>query len=318
MNRFDQLGQPDADTTASEDLPGDDAPSTTPGDLVRHTDDTIADAIEDLARHTDDTIAEINAISASSPVFSDDLHRLEQSIVSRISTIENKIVSLIETKIKITISSMLSDLHHSLAFTTKALVADITNINDNMKIFKERVDTDHASMTAAIATLSRNTARLSEETSTLSVRVVEHQDHLENLLGFEEARQTQMDDHWKSIAALTSRVEEVSHTTATQHQRIAAQLDGLRSTTATKISTLQTDVTDLRGQIIPGLREQSTTIAHSVTRLTECFEASTTSSPHPTAPPMDISSGTPPTHPSLPAVTVPPDATIHPDTRPTT
>ena len=202
---------------------------------MHHTDVTITNAIEDLARHTDDTIVEINAIPASSPVFSDDLHRLKESIISKISTLETNIVTSVEHKIGIMLSSMFSDLQHSLEFTTKSLIADITHINENMRIFKDRVDSDHVSITSTIATLSRNTARLSEETSALSVHVVEHQDHLENLLGFEEARRTQMDDHWKSIAALTSRVEEVSHTTATQHQRIAAQLDGLRSNTETTI-----------------------------------------------------------------------------------
>ena len=99
MNRFDQLDQTDADTTVSEEIietrfgesgdDRDDAASTTPSTaraievLARHPDDDIADAIEDLERHTDDTIAEINAIPASSPVFSDDLHRLEQSIVTK-------------------------------------------------------------------------------------------------------------------------------------------------------------------------------------------------------------------------------------------
>ena len=76
------------------------------------------------------------------------------------------------------------------------------NMNSNMKAFRNRVDTDHRSVTAAITTLSGNTARLSEETTALSVRVVEHQGHLENLLGFEEARQAQMDDHWQPIVAL--------------------------------------------------------------------------------------------------------------------
>jgi hypothetical protein len=188
MNRFAQLGQTDVDTTALEDLPGNNAASTTPEDLVRHTNATIADAIEDLTRHTNDTIAEINAIPVSSPVFSDDLHPLEQSIVTRIYTVENKIVSSIETKlvlsiktqIGITISSMLSDLQQSLAFTTRELIKVINKTNNNMKLLKERVDTDHVSVTAAIATLSSNTARLSEEMSALSVRVVEHQDHLKN------------------------------------------------------------------------------------------------------------------------------------------
>ena len=84
-------------------------------------------------------------------------------------------------------------------------------MNTNMKMFKDRVDNDHISVTAALTTLSNNTARLLEETSALSVCVVEHQGHLENLLGFEEARQAQMDHHWKSIlfSCGTSQVERL-------------------------------------------------------------------------------------------------------------
>ena len=297
QNQFEQLGQQDDATTVSEDIIapplgeyGDDAVSTTP---------STARALEDLARTTDDTIAEINAIPASSPVFSNDLHRLEQSIVAKITTIE--------TTIGTTMSSLFSELQQSLAFTTKELIADITSMNTNMKLFKDRVDNDHISVTAALATLSSNTARLSEETSALSVRVVEHQGHLENLLGFEEARQAQMDDHWKSISALTSQVEEVSATAATQTQRLVAQLDGIRSNNETATTALKNDMTDLRGRIIPSLREQSSGIALSVKRLEERFENYAKAKPPATPTPIsDIPSpNTPPLRHPSPVVTDP-------------
>ena len=65
------------------------------------------------------------------------------------------------------------------------------------------------SFTAAIKTISTNTAKLAQETSALSVRVVEHQSHLEHLLGFEEARRQQMEDHVKQMGKLTTLITEV-------------------------------------------------------------------------------------------------------------
>jgi hypothetical protein len=100
-----------------------------------------------------------------------------------------------------------------------------------MKLFNKRVENDNVSVTAAITTLSGNTTRLSEETLALSARVIEHQDHLDNLLGFEEARRVQMDDHWRSIVKIKATVEEVKTAATTQHARFTAQLDGLRANT---------------------------------------------------------------------------------------
>ncbi len=249
QNQFEHLGQDDT-TAASEDIidtrfreSGNDTDSTTP---------STARAIEDLARTTDDTIAEINAILASSPVFSDDLHRLEQLVTSRISSEINKISSEIGV-IEETMSSLFATLQRSLANTAKELIADINHTNSNMILCKERVERDHVSVTKAITTLSSNTARLSEETTALSVRVVERQDHLENLLGFEEARRAQMDDHWRSIVEIKSAVEEAQSAATKQADRftVTAQLDGLRATTDQTTNTLRVDLNDLRGRIIP-------------------------------------------------------------------
>ena len=193
-------------------------------------------------------------------------------------------------------SSLFAGIRQELANTTKELVADINKMNSNMKAFHNRVDTDHRSVTAAITTLSGNPAQLSEETTALSVRVVKHQGHLKNLLGFEEARQAQMDDHWQSIVALKQQVEEATKTTATQTQRLVAQLDGLRSNNETSTTAMKNDITDLCGRIIPGLRDDSSAIALSIKRLEERFEAfSKRPSPHvtlapgptPRAPPIE-------------------------------
>ncbi len=81
---------------------------------------------------------------------------------------------------------------------------------------------DNKILTEAITTLSTNTARLSGETTALSVRVIQHQGHLENLLRFEETRQTQMDDHWREMTNLKSLVADITSMTTTQTQRISA------------------------------------------------------------------------------------------------
>ena len=128
-------------------------------------------------------------------------------------------------------------------------------------------------MTAAITTLSGNTARLSEETTALLARVIEHQDHLENLLGLEEARRAQMDDHWRSIIDIKAAVEEVKTAAITQTDRFTAQLNGIRANTDTTTTALRTDVNNLRGRIIPSIREQSTAIADSVQRLKDRIAA---------------------------------------------
>ncbi len=109
-------------------------------------------------------------------------------------------------------------------------------------------------MTAAITTLSGNTTRLSEETTALSNRVIKHQDHLENLLGFEEARRAQMDDHWRSIVEIKTDAAEVKAAATTQADRFTAQLNGIRANTDMTTTVLRTDINDLRGRIIPSLQ----------------------------------------------------------------
>jgi hypothetical protein len=204
-------------------------------------------------------------------------------------------MSAIERTIGETMSSLFAGI-------PKEHIADMHIMQNNMKLFRERVDADQRSVTAAITALSGNTARLSEETTALSTRVVEHQGHLENLLGFEEARQAQMDDHWQSIVDLKSQLEEANKSSATQHQRLVAQLDGLRSTNDTTTSTMKNDITDLRGRIIPGLRDDSSAIALSVKRLEERFDAY---SKRPSQPATLAPGPTPPRAPT-PIETIPP------------
>jgi hypothetical protein len=218
-NQFGQLEQEDADTSVSGDIV--ETHFTGSVDDAASPSSSTARGIAAIACATDATIVEINAIPASSPVFSNDLHRLELSLTSRLSSEIGRISSEIGV-MRETMSSLFTTLQQSLAHTTTELIADITRINSNMKLFNERVENDNVSVTAAITTLSGNTARLSEETSALSARVIEHQDHLDNLLGFEAARRAQMDDHWRSIVEIKATVEEVKTAATTQHARFTA------------------------------------------------------------------------------------------------
>ena len=154
-NQFERLGQDDTASTVSADLI-----ETRFGGLdddMAYPPSATDDALAAIAHATDDTIAEINAIPNSSPVFSEDLHRLETSITSRISSEIGKISSEMGV-MGDTISSLFSSLHQSLANTTTELIADISQMNANMQLFKERVYNDHISVTAALTTLSGNTA----------------------------------------------------------------------------------------------------------------------------------------------------------------
>ena len=255
-NRFEHLGQDDVTTIDTGEAIDNDATSIL-SSTVRQ--------IEDLAQATDLTIEEINAIPTTAPIANSLTEHIETSITEKMSAIERTIGE--------TMSSLFAGIRKDLTYTTKELIADMNIMHDNMKIFRDRIDTDQRSVTAAITKLSANTTRLSEETTALSTRVIEHQGHLENLLGFEEARQNQMDDHWKSIVDLKLELEEATKASATQQQRLTAQLDGLRSNTETTTSTMKNDITDLRGRIIPSLRDDSSAIALSVKRLEERFDA---------------------------------------------
>ena len=82
-------------------------------------------------------------------------------------------------------------------------------MDDRLVQLQGSLEHHNSSFSTAIETISTNTCRLAGETSALSVRVVEHQSHLEHLLSFEEARRQQMDDHVKQMGELTALISEV-------------------------------------------------------------------------------------------------------------
>ena len=103
--------------------------------------------------------------------------------------------------------------------------------------------------------------------------MVDHQSHLENLLGFEveEARRQQMDNHVKQMGDLAALIAEVKANATVQTERVSAQLDGLWATAESQNNTTTSNITDLHGRIVPDLRAQSTAIATDVKRLEERF-----------------------------------------------
>ena len=129
-------------------------------------------------------------------------------------------------------------------------------IEDRLASMDERIAVTTESTATAIETISANTDKLAQETTALSVRMVEHQSHLENLLGFEEARRQQMDDHVKQMIELAALIAEVKSNATMQTQRVSAQLDGLRATVDASNSSTKKDIVDLRGRIVPELRDQ--------------------------------------------------------------
>ena len=129
----------------------------------------------------------------------------------------------------------------------------------------------NSSFTAAIETISTNMIKLAEETSALFVRVVEHQLHLEHLLGFEEAPRQKMDNLVKQMSKFTVLILEVKSHSTTHTQRVLAQLDGLRSTMEAHTTTTKADLVDICGLIIPNLHEQTNTLASDVQLLDARF-----------------------------------------------
>jgi len=70
---------------------------------------------------------------------------------------------------------------------TSDLRKDIQRMDDRLTQLQGSLENHNSYFSTAIKTISTNTCRLAEETSALSVRVVEHQSHLDHLLSFEEA-----------------------------------------------------------------------------------------------------------------------------------
>ena len=137
----------------------------------------------------------------------------------------------------------------------------------------ERITLAHESTAKAIESIITNADKLAHTTSALSARMVDQQSHLENLLGFEEARRKQMDDHVKQMMDLADIIAEVKSNNTVQTQRVAAQLDGLRTIVDSHQNTTKSDIIDLRGRIVPELREQHNAVSAEIKCLEDRVDA---------------------------------------------
>ena len=257
-NTFAALAPDDDDPSDLDNDAADDAPNT-------HTIDT-------MFREADATLA---AATYDFELMSERLRlRLDRDLTATLTTQLASTTSDFGKSIEKSMSTFLTMIQQDVDNSTMALKQGIQSMDERIASMDERIAqmSDHlhvnnTSTTAAIETISSNTAKLAQETSALSVRMVEHQMHLENLLGFEEARRQQMDDHVKQMNELAAFIAEVKSNATVQTQRVSAQLDGLRATMDKHNTTTTTDIIDLRGRIVPELRDHTNTIAATVQSL---------------------------------------------------
>ena len=81
-----------------------------------------------------------------------------------------------------------------------------------------------------------------------------------------------MDNHIRQMGELlTALISEVKSQSHKHAQRVSAQLDGLRSTMEAHTTTTKADLVDIRGRIVPNLRDQANTLASDVQRLEAQF-----------------------------------------------
>jgi len=259
---------PLADGDASTDNSGDQPPDTQPPDTMLDRD--VDERIDDLFCNTDATLAAATL----------DFHLVEDRL--RVS-LERNLTQVITTKVDSMGTQLGTKLNQALLLfqtgvndITSNLQKDIQRMDDRLAQLQGSLEQHNSSFSTAIATKSTNTCRLTEETSALSARVVEHQSHLHHLLRFEEAWRQQMDDHVKQMGELTVLISEVKSQSTTHTQRVLAQLDGLRLTMEAHTTTTKADLIDIRGRIVPNLRNRSNTLASDVQRLDAQFGEQTT------------------------------------------
>ena len=73
------------------------------------------------------------------------------------------------------------------------------------------------------------------------------------------------------MGELTVLISEVKSQSTTHTQRVSAQLDGLGSTMEAHTTTTKADLGDIRGRIVPNLRDTTNTLALDVQRLEAQF-----------------------------------------------
>ena len=256
-------------------------------DEPSHTDDDApTEAIDNIFREADATLA---AATYDFELMSERLrirldHDLTASITKELKSDMDSITNELKSEMKSTKSNLGKSIEQTM-LTFSSMIQQ--NVDDSTLAFERRIEERIASMEERIARttestakhielISANTNELARETTALSVRMVEHQSHLENLLGFEEARRQQMDDHVKQMLELAALIAEVKSDSTTQTQRVSAQLDGLRAKVESHNNTTKTDIVDLRGRIVPELRGQHDAIVATVKRLENRLDSTDT------------------------------------------
>ena len=258
QNKFDALAQDDDDS--SDDSPpnlDDDAPTAAIDNIFRAADATLAAATFDFDLMSERLRQRLD-------------RDLKASLATELAATNSDFGKSLEQSMSVFSSMLQRDVDNS----TLALKRNIQLMDERIASMDERITLANESTAKAIETISANTDKLAHTTSALSARMVEQQSHLENLLGFEEARRQQMDDHVKQMLDLADLIAEVKSNTSVQTQRVAAQLDGLRTIVDSHNTTTKSDIIDLRGRIVPELREQHNAISANVKRLEDRLESS--------------------------------------------
>ncbi len=270
-NKFDALANDDDDGSDAPPNPDDDAPTD-----VIDSNDAPTDAIDSIFREADATLA---AATYDFELLSERLHQrlnhdLMASVKDEITSSNFDFGQSLEKSMSLFFAMVKQDVANSNLALERRIEDRIASMDECIAMNNESTATAIESISANTNKLAQETTALSErtnilaqETTALSVRMVDHQSHLENLLGFEEARRQQMDDHVKQMVDLAALIAEVKSNATVQTQRVSAQLDGLRTKVDTHNNSTKTDIVDLRGRIVPELRDQHNAIAATVQRL---------------------------------------------------
>lgn len=269
-NNFGSLATDDASLVESGVPPSDNPHGH--DDVNGHPSHNNVDALtqrnDDLFRTTDAMLTTINDFNLAEERLKTHIKReLTQTIATKLALTKESL----KKSFGDSVSSFLANIRRDVDNSKLALTRDIQRMDDQITQMSDCLQQNNSSFTVAIQTILMNTATLAQETSALSVQVVEHQSHLDNLLGFEEAWRQQMDDHVKQRSDLSALITEVRSNTTIQTQSILAQLDGLRSTMDSHNTTTKADLIDIRGRIVPDLHEHATAIASNVNRLEDRF-----------------------------------------------
>jgi hypothetical protein len=112
--------------------------------------------------------------------------------------------------------------------------------------------------------------RLATSNTTLYNQLLLTQQNLQELANNEDARHAQMADHWQCMDALDLIIQQVGNcitTTINQNLLLNAQMKGIRTMIETAAAAVCTDITDLRGRIIPDLHSALASLKSKVSEL---------------------------------------------------